>query len=358
MLQFKGQAVADVRWDNQNVEVVRFDGQDVWRRQMMGIWDGADNLGTKIRGTIRTQSISIRNLGSQATGAITVSSSNSRFTISATTSNFTMGPITLSSLGAGMVARNFNIRTLANMPVGEHSSNITISSVNNGNITFVARIVVEPIPARLSFQNAALITTFTMVQGAAVPAARNVTITNTGDLPTGRIDVIRDNANFTINDDTSAIINNLLPGNSAVIRVRPVAGLTSDSFSARNFETIISFRREGVPAQTIRAGVSVAPAGAHWRRVTSGNFNQNLPTQIHASVWRMEGGWHGEVGNMCGFVEDYSHVLETITPNFNQSTQSNLGAWFWLSGNHLEGYFSYDYSGFTEATLYEAWQFS
>jgi len=359
MLQFKGQVVTDVKWDNQNVEVVRFDGQDIWNRSTIAIWGGVENLGKKARGTIRTQSISIRNLGSQVTGAITVSSSNSRFTISATTSNFTMGPITLSSLGVGAMTRNFNIRTLANMPVGEHSSNITISSANNGSMTFVARIVVEPIPANLSFQNAAAIQSFALVQGAAVPMARTVTITNTGDFPTGRIDIVRNNEYFTINNSASTAIDDLLPGRSATISVAPVAGLTANAFTARNYETIISFRREGIPAQTIRASVSVTPSGAHWRRVNNGNLVQGRPTQIAASVWRMEGGWHGDVGNMCGFVESYSFILETITPNLNQATQSNLaGAWFWWWGsNHIYGYFSYDCSGFTEAILDEIWQF-
>ena len=172
--------------------------------------------------------VTVTNTGNQPTGALTVALSG------ANAGSFTLSSTNIASIAVGGTG-SFTVRPNAGLAAGTYNATVTVSGGSVTSQTFNVSFTVNP-PAPT--YGISLNRSGTYGFGAATvgyatpPAALAVTVTNTGNQPTGALTVALSGANagsFTL---SSASIASIAVGGTGSFTVRPNAGLAAGTYTA------------------------------------------------------------------------------------------------------------------------------
>jgi uncharacterized membrane protein len=175
-------------------------------------------------GAQTTKSVTITNTGNQPTGNLTLSLSNS--------SLFTLSTTAVNSIAAGGTDA-FTMAPKTGLAAGNYSATVTVSG---GNITLkylnVNFTVNAPAPAPtygISL-NPQTWTFPAATEGYGAQTAKSVTISNTGNQPTGNLTLSLSNSSLFTLSTTS--VNSIAAGSTGVLTVTPKTGLAAGTYSA------------------------------------------------------------------------------------------------------------------------------
>ncbi|MDR1209924.1 MAG: S-layer homology domain-containing protein [Clostridiales bacterium] len=170
-------------------------------------------------------SVAVVNTGNKPTGALTAVVSGS---------DFTLTPGSLPSIGVGETAASaFTVEPVVGLTAGIHTATVTVSGGNSISASFVVSFEVEEASYEISLSQTDTYVFDSVVEdGYTPPPAHSVTITNTGNKPTGALNVTLSGANytdFTLSDTTLASIET---GKNYTFTVTPKGGLTAGAHTA------------------------------------------------------------------------------------------------------------------------------
>jgi len=206
--------------------------------------------------------VTITNTGNLPTGMLTITPADA---------NFTVSPANIANILVGQAA-NFTIVPAGNLAAGTHTTLITIAGTNiTTPQTFTASFTVNPfvpVPVfsiSISTPGHAGTHTFPSVTRNAAgtytaPAPHSVTITNTGNQPTGALTIDSSNTNFTVlptsipdlavgaaADFTVTVLGNLSPGTHMSVITVDGANVTAQTFT---IEITVNAHTPVPPVQT------------------------------------------------------------------------------------------------------------
>jgi uncharacterized membrane protein len=209
-------------------------------------------------------SVTLTNTGNQPTGDLSVA-------LSGMTSSWTLPPAsTLASIAAGATG-SFSVRPKGDLAAGTHTATVSVSNANGGTgapitASFGVSFTVKPVPVyaiTLSGNGGGL--------GAAhnfgaltlpnyIPTALSVTVSNTGNQPTGNLSLALAGTDYTSFTLGARQIPDIAPGANALFTVAPASGQSVGNYAATvmvigaNIETRsfgVSFEVKPVPTYGI-----------------------------------------------------------------------------------------------------------
>ena len=163
-----------------------------------------------------TQTVTITNNG---TGAVTLTQP--------TSTNFNLGTLSATSLAPNATA-TFTVQPKANLAAGNYMERINISGNNGANTSVAAFFVVPAATYTLSAAPIDLAFALALSPSYTQPAAKTVTITNSG---TGAVTLTQPTATYYNIGNLST--TNLAAGGTATFTVQPKTGLTSNTYVER-----------------------------------------------------------------------------------------------------------------------------
>jgi len=213
---------------------------------------------------IDPHTFTITNSGTGATGALTVGLSGGNAT------SFTLSRTSIPSITTALGTSTFTVVPKDNLSVGTYTATVTVSGGSITSQTFDVSFEVTYEPTYGISLSPSSNHIFLAAQvGYAAQTAHSVTVTNTGNQPTGTLDVTLSGANassFTRLPSTMSII----AGGSDTFTVVPNNGLLAGTYSA----TVEVSGGAGIITQsfTVSFTVNNVPLASHY---TIGNNNQN-----------------------------------------------------------------------------------
>ena len=188
--------------------------------------------------------ILVNNTGNQPTGLLNVSLSNA---------NFTVSPTSIDNITVGENA-TFTITPIVGLNEGTHTATVMVSGGNGISKSFDVCFTVTAAPIYgidLSETGTYAFTNQTAGYGSITSHA--VTVSNTGNQPTGLLNVTLSNANFTVSVPT---ISSIGMGENTSFTVTPVAGLSEGTYIA----TVMVLGGNGIGKSfDVRFTVTAAP---------------------------------------------------------------------------------------------------
>jgi endoglucanase len=185
-------------------------------------------------GTQAHLSRAVTNTGSSATGEITVALSGTNATAFRLRAEgggndaWVGGSLTLPSMNATSGNRGFEVRPAGSLPVGTHTATVTVSAPTASNTrTFTVTFVVTSAQQQQTFGISLSQTSTLTFPGATAGYGEQtwipITVTNTGNQPTGALTIgIPDGFSAS---GTSGFANGIAAGETRVFEVRPSRGL-------------------------------------------------------------------------------------------------------------------------------------
>ena len=176
-----------------------------------------------------THAVTITNNGNQPTGALTVALSGS------SSSSFTLSTTSVSSIAAGgNLADAFTVVPNTGLAVGTYTATVTVSGANGITAQFTVSFQVTAATYGITLSETGTYAFPSATFGYVAQTARAVTITNTGNQPTGALSVSLGGLNsgsFTLS--TTSVSSIVAGGNLAnAFTVVPMTGLAVGTYTA------------------------------------------------------------------------------------------------------------------------------
>jgi uncharacterized membrane protein len=191
--------------------------------------------------------VTVTNTGNRPTGDLSVSVSDP--------ASWELSPATLGSIAAAGEQRRFTITLKSGLPAQTYNALVTVSGSSITAKTFTVSLTVNPDGAIYSI---ALSETGTYVfpsvtAGAYVPQGRDITVTNTGNRPTGGLSVsVSPSASFTLSGPT---IGSIAAGGTGTFRITPEYNLPAQTHNA-----VVTVRGNGIVSKSFIVSFTVNPA--------------------------------------------------------------------------------------------------
>jgi hypothetical protein len=176
--------------------------------------------------------VTVINIGNQATGELTAALSG------AGADAFSISGNTVNSIAVESSA-SFSVAPKGGLPAGDYAATVTVSGGNGIGKSFGVNFTVNPLQPEygiaLSDAGGRPVTAHTFpsrTEGGKEPAPFGVTVTNTGDAPTGNLTVALSGTgadDFSISRKT---VDSLSVGDGADFTVAPKAGLPAGDYAA------------------------------------------------------------------------------------------------------------------------------
>jgi uncharacterized repeat protein (TIGR02543 family) len=247
-------------------------------------------------GAQTAKSVTINNTGNQATGALTIAlSSSSAFILSATS---------VSSIAAGG-SNSFTIRPNLNLPAGTYTATVTVSAAS-GNTTSIASksfTVSFTVNAPANYGIGLSVTdsyTFpTATVGYVAQTAKSVTVSNTGNQPTGSLTVaVSDTDSWTLSAGT---LSSIAAGQQRTFTIKPKLGLGAGTHAATvtisggsdiSASFTVSFT-VSAPSAPANGFSTVTEAITHLTTQTGGSYAANpISLKLNINLSSSTYGWY------------------------------------------------------------------
>jgi uncharacterized membrane protein len=242
-------------------------------------------------GAQAAKSVTISNTGNQPTGALTLALSNS--------TAFTLSSTAINSIAAGGTDA-FTVTPKTGLAAGTYSATVTVSGASVTSKSFSVSWTVNPAPVYGISLTPETWTFPAATAGYGAQTAKTVTITNTGNQPTGALTLALSNSTaFTL---SSTAINSIAAGGTDAFTVTPRTGLAAGSYSAivtvsggsvtsKNFSVSWTVAAPAVSAPT-GGWTSLASALAYLDSHTDGNsVNNPVPLKMNVNIASATDGW-------------------------------------------------------------------
>jgi hypothetical protein len=164
--------------------------------------------------------VNVRNTGNRPTGGLTVALTGTG------SGSFTLDKQTIDSLAVEGTAE-FTVVPKTGLPAGTHTATVTVSGANGISAGFDVSF---PATYGISLSQTAAHTFPDAILGYGAQAAKTVTITNTGNQPTGNLTLNVSNGNFTLTP--ASTIASIAAGGTAPFTVVPNTGLAVGIYTA------------------------------------------------------------------------------------------------------------------------------
>jgi uncharacterized membrane protein len=270
-------------------------------------------------GAQTAKSVTITNTGNQPTGNLALAlSSSSYFTLSATS----MGSIAASG------SNSFTVTPKTGLAAGTYTATVTVSGSSVTSKSFSVSFTVNPAPTYGISLNPETWTFPAASVGYGAQAAKSVTVTNTGNQPTGNLTLaLSSSSAFTL---SATSMGSIAAGGSNSFTVTPKTGLSAGTYSAtvtvsggsnitsKNFSVSFTVNDPSVPTG---GWTNVADAMAYLDAHTGGNTVDNpVLLKMNVNLTSQANGWevirNALVSNTTKYVAlDLSSCMMTSTFN-------------------------------------------
>lgn len=193
------------------------------------------------------RTVTVTNTGNQPTGNLAVTSNSSAFTLST-------GSIpSIATGGTG----TFTVRPNTGLAPGVHTGTVTVANAaNNISETMTVSFTVEPeptTPAHSIRLNPTRHTFISAIAGYGEQAAQTVTVTNTGNQPTGNLNItLGNNSPFVLGSST---IPSIAAGGAGTFTIQPNTGLVPGTY----IETVTVSNATNNISETMTVTFTVEP---------------------------------------------------------------------------------------------------
>ena len=255
--------------------------------------------------------VTITNTDSMAThrtGALTVTLSG------AGVDSFTLNKTSVTSINGGATG-SFTVTPKADLPEGAHTATVTVSNDYVTPRSFDVKYVVfsDNDPTYSIYLDRTGLNTFPgAIQGYDEQGPLTVTVTNTGNRPTGTLTVALsgdDEDSFTLNKDTIA---DIARGETDTFTVTPNTGLEPENYETpRTYTATVTVSGgNGIDSKTLNVSFTVNPPDASYGISLSGPDQQQLDDQ-HQFVFDPR---------INGYVTAPAALVVTVTNTGNRPT--------------------------------------
>jgi uncharacterized membrane protein len=177
-------------------------------------------------GGLTAKSVTVSNMGNQATGELSITKSGTN------AGSFTVSPASLSSI-AVEGSDSFTVVPVQGLTEGTYTTTITVSNSGNGiSASFDVSFAVTTAPTYGISLSETAYTFPGAAAGYGAQSSRTVTVSNTGNQPTGALSITKTGTgagSFTV---SSTSLSSIAVSGSDTFTVTPVTGLAAGTYSA------------------------------------------------------------------------------------------------------------------------------
>jgi formylglycine-generating enzyme required for sulfatase activity len=217
------------------------------------------------------KTITVSNTGNQETGELTVALSG------AGSSSFTLSVASINSIAVSG-SDSFTVGPNMGLAAGMYTATVTVSGGNGISADFMVRFTVNPQTYGISLSQSGTCAFPSVIKGyATAPAAQTITVSSTGNQPTGALTAaLSDSSSFTLNPTS---IKSIAAGEDDSFTVVPKTGLDVGLYTA----TVTVSGGNGISAD-FAVSFTVLPVYI-MKAVPEGEVNEANTGSGHTANW-------------------------------------------------------------------------
>jgi hypothetical protein len=244
-------------------------------------------------GAQTAKTVTVRNAGNTATGPLSITNSEpTKFTVSAPS---------LNSIAANGT-RSFTVVPKTGLGDGTHTATITLGGDHSISANLAVEFTVTAANYSIALNQTGPYAFPSASSGYGTQTAKTVTVTNNGNLPTGRLNITKAGANPNSFAVSATSLNSIPESGTSSFTVAPIRGLAAGTYTAaitvRGDHDIsktfnVSFTVVGLTVTFNAAGGTFASGGTIATAQTSNGGTVSLPAEPYRYDYAF-GGWYTE----------------------------------------------------------------